>query len=414
MVALGSAVTHAEPVNLTWMMYGAPEQAYVYEEFVRDFESLHPDIRVELLPMISSGVYRERLLTLYAAGEAPDVFLTFAQYRDSFIASGLLYDLTNLFDQSELVSREMYYPAIRDVFEVDGRIWGTPWGYNAKLWVINADVREQQGLPSPDIHWTVDDFREYARRMTNPQTGIIGTDAGSSLYNSAGSLGWMYNYTGHYWIDPAAGDIHVEDPGMVEMLRFWLEIQDVYNAGTGYTIPRPPGSIRGGRIGMYETWSTEPHFLSTLSDVGQWEWELASFPGGPVSDSHFAQGHLWSIPANHPNPEAAWKFVEYLGSQRAEELWAQTQRTPPQVHDPELWELYFADVPPGKRQEAIAFILNDLYAAGRARTFTYWTEFAEMEVLMRQAIDRVMRHQEPPQAAMTNLARTFRAILGSP
>lgn len=410
---LGSILTRGEELTITWLMYGAPEQAPVYEEFARDFEAKHPGIKVQLLPMISSGIYRERLLTLFAAGEAPDVFLTFAQYRDSFIENGILYDLTNLFDASTEVSRDMYYPAIRDVFEIDDRIWGTPWGYNAKLWVINSDLREQRGLPSPDRHWTVDNFRDYARRMTSQQDGIIGTDASSSLFNSAGNLGWMYNYTGQYWIDPKTNEVHVDDPGMLAMLRFWLDLQHNYNAAAGYSIPRPAGGLRGGSIGMYETWSTEPHFLATLSGVGQWDWELASFPAGPVSNSHFAQGHLWSIPANHPNPEAAWKLVEYLGSYDAEVLWARTQRTPPQVHDPELWELYFNDVPSDKRKEALSFILYDLYAEGRARSFTYWPDFAEMELLMRSAISRVMNRQETPDAAMNNLARTFRAVLGN-
>lgn len=412
LVACVLCPVHAQTVTLRWMMYGTPEQQYVYEMLARDFETLHPGIKVELMPLISSGVYRERLLTLFTAGEAPDVFLTFAQYRDAFIDMGLLYDLTGFFDRSDLVSRDMYYPAIRHVIEVDGRIWGTPWSYNAKLFVLNADVREQQGLAPPDPNWTIDDFALYARRMTNPQRGFIGVDAASSLSNSAGSLGWMYNFTGHYWVDPHTRDVHVDDPGMIQMLEYWLELQNVYEAASGYTIPRPAGGVRGGLIGMYETWSTEPHFLATLTSAEDFRWELATFPVGPVSDSHFAQGHLWSIPFNHPNPAAAWKFVEYLGSYRAEELWAKLQRTPPQVHDPELWEMYFGDVPPGEREQLIRFILNDLYAAGRARTFTYWTEFAEMEVLTRQAIDRVMRQQESPTAVMENLARTFRALLG--
>lgn len=411
-LALGLAPFHAQSTTLRWMMYGSPEQQYVYEAFVADFEALHPDIKIELMPMISSGVYRERLLTLFAAGEAPDVFLTFAQYRDSFIDMGLLYDLTEFFESSSLVNLDMYYPAIRDVIEAQGRIWGTPWSYNAKLFVINGNVREQQGLAPPDPNWTIEDFAHYARRMTNPQQGFVGVDAGSTLSNSAGSLGWMYNFTGHYWIDPETREVHVEDPGMIEMLQFWQELQDVYDAASGYLVPRPSGGVRGGLIGMYETWSTEPHFLATLSGADDFAWELATFPAGPVSNSHFAQGHVWSIPFDHPNPEAAWKFVEYLGSYRAEELWAELRRTPPQVHDPELWDMYFGDVPPGERAKLIRFILDDLYASGRARTFTYWTEFAEMEVLTRQAIDRVMRQQEAPQAAMNNLARTFRAILG--
>lgn len=408
---LPGATVQAEEIVLTWMMYGAPEQAPIFEALIADFEAKNPGYKVQLLPMVSTSDYRQRLLTYFAAGEEPDVFLTFAQYRDSFIESGLLYDLTDLFNQSTMVSRDMYYPAIRDVFEVDGRIWGTPWGYNAKVWVVNKDILEQRGLASPSRDWTVDDLREYARLLTDPQAGIIGTDAAFAISDTPGNLGWTYNYTGGYWIDLETKAVRLEHPGFIQMLEYWLELQDVYRAAGGFLIPRPASGLRGGQVAMYETWSTEPNSLTVLAGAGDWEWELASVPAGPVSNSHFAQGHLWSIPSTHPNPEAAWKFVEYLGSYDAELMWAQTGRTPPQVHDIELWEIYFSNVPTEKRRDAIAFILNDLYAAGRAKTFTYWDGFAEMESLMKGAISRVMNRQESPGTAVANLARTFQALL---
>lgn len=406
-VSVASAQTH-----LTWFMYGQPELIPVYETFVHEFEQANPDITIELLPLVASGDYMEKLITMFVSGHPPDIFLTFAQHRDLWIERGLLYDLTDLFLASNLIKPEMYYPPVRDVIEVDGKLWGTPWSYNTRLWIINSDLREQRGLARPDDNWTTDTFKDYARRMTSAQDGVIGTSMGLALSAGPSHLGWMYNFTGEYWVDDAMQATYVDHPGSVELLEFWLELRDVYGAAYGYGTATPPGGTRGGRVGMFEAWATEPHFLDV---VGQraFEWELATYPTGPVAGKHFAQGHLWTIPANHSQPEVAWRFVEFLGSMRAEELWAELRRTPPQVHDLDLWDTYFGDMRPEKRVEAIQFILGDLYGQGRAQSFTYWPVYDDVLHIMNDAVNAAMRNQESPQAALANAARRIRAVLAA-
>lgn len=401
-----------QATNLTWLMYGQPELMPIYESFAREFEQLNPGITVELLPLVSSAEYMEKLITLFAAGQPPDVFLTFAQHRDLWIERGLIYNVTDLFEASDLVDPAMYYPPVREVIEVDGQLWGTPWGYNTRLWIINSDLREQRGLGRPDHNWTIDTFQEYARKMTSSQDGVIGTSAGLSLSPGPSHLGWMYNFTGEYWINQDMTEVYVDHPGAIELLEFWIDLRDAYGAAYGYGIAGPPGGTRGGRVGMFEAWATEPLFLDV---VGQraFEWELATYPSGPVAGQHFAQGHLWTIPANHPNPELAWKFVEFLGSMRAEEMWAKTQRTPPQVHDMDLWDMYFASLRPEKRYEAIQFILNDLYGSGRAQSFTYWPVYDDILPVMQTAVDSAMRGQQNPRAALENAAQHIRSILAN-
>lgn len=412
LIVLFSASSLAATTNLTWFMYGQPELIPIYETFVREFEERNPDITVELMPLVASGDYMEKLITLFVAGNPPDVFLTFAQHRDLWIERGLLYDLTDLFQASDLVSPEMYYPPVRDVIEVDGKLWGTPWSYNTRLWIINSDLREQRGLTPPDHNWTIDTFQDYARKMTGEQDGVIGTSMGLSLSPGPSHLGWMYNFTGHYWVDEDLTQTYVDHPGSADLLEFWLELRDSYGAAYGYGTPTPPGGTRGGRVGMFEAWATEPLFLDVVGQQS-FEWELATYPVGPHAGQHFAQGHLWTIPANHPQPEVAWRFVEFLGSMRAEELWAEMQRTPPQVHDMDLWEMYFANLRPGKRQEAIQFILNDLYGSGRAQSFTYWPVYDEILPIMQDAVNSAMRNELSPQSALANAAQRIRAVLAN-
>lgn len=397
----------AADTSLTWLMYGGTANTKIYERVAQEFEEKNPGIKIELLPLISSAQYMEKLITMFVSGNPPDVFLTFAQHRDQWIERGILYDLTSHFQKSDLVHIDMYYPPVREVIEVDGKIWGTPWGYNSRVWIINTDLREQRGLGPPGLEWHVDDFQDYARKMTSEQDGVVGASMNLSIQPGPPHLGWMYNFTGEYWVDDAMQETYVDSFGSVEILEFWKELRDFYGAAYGYGSGlSPQGGTRGGRVGMFETWTTEPRYIQDV-----FEWEFATYPSGPVDNKHFAQGHLWTIAADHPQPEIAWKFVEFLGSMDAERLWAELQLTPPQVYDMDLWDIYFEELPLNTRREAIQFILNDLYGGGRAKNFTYWSVYDDILPIMQDALNGAMQNQESPQAALSNAAQRIRSIL---
>jgi hypothetical protein len=104
-------------------------------------------------------------------------------------------------------------------------------------------------------------------------------------------------------------------------------------------------------------------------------------------------------------------MAEWLGSMEAEKVWAETGRTPPQVPNAELWELYFSKWPVETRKAAIDFILNTVYK-GKAVNFQYWSTYAESQPIMRAALADVYgEKQVPPKVAMDEAARQIDEVL---
>src|SRR4051812_49633194 len=90
------AAAAGQPVELTWMLSVGPDRP-MFEQLLRRFHELHPDIRVR--PMwVPSSQYQLKLKTLIAAGQAPDIFWS----GDVWVG----YELPFLADLNDLVQRD--------------------------------------------------------------------------------------------------------------------------------------------------------------------------------------------------------------------------------------------------------------------------------------------------------------------
>lgn len=111
----------------------------------------------------------------YASGVAPDVFLTWAQYKPQFVENGMLLDVTERINQSSVMSLDKFFPVIEDNISYQGRLWGMPWGFNSTVWMVNLDLLNEAGVGFPGYDWTVEDLRDISRKVANPQKKVFGT-----------------------------------------------------------------------------------------------------------------------------------------------------------------------------------------------------------------------------------------------
>ena len=71
--ACGSAAANKGPVEITFTMWGAPEELAVWQAVVDDFHAANPNISVKV-DVSDWDSYWTKLNTLIAGGTPPDVF----------------------------------------------------------------------------------------------------------------------------------------------------------------------------------------------------------------------------------------------------------------------------------------------------------------------------------------------------
>src|SRR5690554_4996561 len=73
-----------------------------WRSMVGKFMEANPDIHCEV-QIFSGGEYNDKILTMIAADNAPDLMQTWAQYKPKFVQMGLLRDITSQWEQSSVV-----------------------------------------------------------------------------------------------------------------------------------------------------------------------------------------------------------------------------------------------------------------------------------------------------------------------
>ncbi len=414
-LVLGTGIAQGSKTKVTLMMYGLTDQEYFWNLIKEGFERDNPEYELEYTLAGNTTQYIEKLLIQYASGVMPDVFLTYAQYKSKFVEDGMLLDLTDRINRSSVMRLDRFFPVIKDNISYNGRMWGSPWGFNSKVWMVNMDLLDQAGLRFPGYNWTVDDLRNYSRKIAQPDKKIFGTANTSTGSGDGAALQWLYNWAGHTWIDASGRKVIFNSPGSVAMVDFWRELIIDSKVIPNTQYPRKTGAtfLGTGDLAFYETWSTETQQIVNLQKQGiePIRWRFTTYPKAPFAQQHVAWGHVWSIPANHPNPDKAWKLVEWLGSEACDYIWSASQRTPPLMANSRHWNAYNALLTESQKAEVQSFIVNTLYSQGYARNLEYWPTFDKMQAIVRAQYGNVYSGKVPAQTAVEQAAVQMQAIL---
>lgn len=141
-------------VQLRLFVYDGNEALTVLHQVVRDFEKVHPSVRVKL-ESASFDVYFQKLLASYAAHTAPDVAMLDPQSFQRFAKRGALLPLNQLCQETPGFTLNDYYPEVLAAHRYHGELYCLPRDI-APMGLIfyNKRLFREAGLPLPDGTWT--------------------------------------------------------------------------------------------------------------------------------------------------------------------------------------------------------------------------------------------------------------------
>ncbi|MBE3582488.1 MAG: sugar ABC transporter substrate-binding protein [Limnochordaceae bacterium] len=394
-------------------VYGTGDDLNNWNQVAKAFETRFP--QYELKVQVSAfDEYPTKIVTQIATGTAPDVFMTWAQYKPKWVKEGLLLDVTQRWANSSKLAEERFYPAAVDAARYDGRMYGVPYDYNAMVWYVNTSILDQAGLPLPSDDWTVDQMRQISRKTLDPVKGISGP--GIPLdWGWGPNIQWYYNWTGHEWLDETRTKVLVDDAKSLQMYDWWLQAAKDLKLPAG----QGKGDFFGGYQSMWEGWFSYTRLVAQSIKAAKgaqlYDWTIMPYPKSPAGiQRNFAQGHMFSIPAASKRPDDAWKLAEWLASSEAQAIFARLKMSAPQVLSEPLWLSYLDYLPPDKLRDVVAFVHTKLYGGvGYARNFSYWTTFDEMNKIMIKHLTAIFQQGKSPSTEMTTAKEELQAVLKS-
>jgi len=229
-----------------------------------------------------------------------------------------------------------------DAMTFQGKLWGTAQDFNGMMIFVNLDFLGRRGLTAPTESWTMDQYRDLAKKLAAPDKQEFGSTNFINVVGQA-QFSFMWNYGKHHWISPDGNKSLVASATSVQAHQFFADMQFQDRSIPWRDNPLAAGtSAATGHVALSTVWGNYPYQLTeTWNRLGvtPFKWKMLPFPKGPMDQKDHSQGHLWSIAKNNKRPDAAWAVAEFLGGIEGWKLWAQTHGQPLAVKSPELWKV---------------------------------------------------------------------------
>lgn len=295
------------------------------DESLKIFTDRNPELTVERVPNDET-----RLKAMIAGGTPPDVFQLGGGQMSAYLNQGILLKLNDYFAASSLLKLDDLAPA-NSFFKWDGKRLGSgdvygmakDWSPDYSFW-INPDAFKEAGLAIPDDKQpiTYAKLAEYAAALTK-KSGDKYERIGMTYetYSLDAVMQFRLAEDGANLYSPDFKQVLIKDsPGAVEVLRYYYDLSQ-----QGYTWtplnPSPNGwNGKDFTLGLSGAASNGYWFSGLLrgSDDSPVHNKAIMLPAPTWGKLRYSPAYGPSgavVAASSKNPDAAWKFFEFINAQ---------------------------------------------------------------------------------------------------
>ena len=309
------------PTTIKFLTQGGDQGAFDrYLPLIESFQKANADITVE--PIFEPGGAIEvqtKLLTLIAAGEAPDAYWAHSYTNAGQSKRDIQMDITSMMATDNGLKAEDFLAAAWNDFTVDGKQVGIPRETTSTVIIYNKELFDKHSLPLPNENWTWDDFTNAAATITE----------GEGAEKIFGTADWNLNRNTWIRMWQNGGDVlnadrtqfamnSADNIEIINQIAGWHHDAGFHIPGEekgGFTTPE---LFTTGRIGMFPQFSVFNNVMAST-----FAWDVAHMPknADETRTTRVASaGH--SIYSGTQHADAAWKWLKLLGSEEAFTLWS--------------------------------------------------------------------------------------------
>ncbi|QLQ17663.1 MAG: sugar ABC transporter substrate-binding protein [Exiguobacterium profundum] len=294
--------------DITFQLWGSPQEGEVWSKVAEAFHAAHPDISVKV-EVADWDSYWEKLRVLISGGTPPDVFAMDAPLYPDWQSRGALLNLQPLID-ADPAALDGVFPITLEAYKTPEGYFGLPRDFQTIVLYYNKAMFDAAGVAYPTADWTWDDLRGAAKALTLDKDGDGSVDQWgfwAEAYDQEpfwGSVVWSYG-----------GDI-VDVPGKTligseaaqsafEFIRaMWLDDKSMPTQSQLAQYGYDGFLVSVSAMGVSGHWSVPDYAAAGLN------FDVAPMPkvAGRATGVNSAG---FVISSATKNPEAAWEFVKF-------------------------------------------------------------------------------------------------------
>lgn len=314
----------SEPATGDLTVWAMGNEGDLLGDFVEGFKEENPDVNITVTAIPWASAH-DKIQTAIAAGTVPDVIQMgttwMADFADAFAPVPENFDLSD-FSAGPL-----------EAGQVNGEQLGVPWYVDSHVLYYRTDIAEQAGWDhAPE---TLDELYQMAKdvkQVDGVENGIYISPSGADSWQ--GTL-WAFFSSGVSLMDDE-GNWTLDTPQMHEATEY---IDSFFKDGiTGTNLDVTPGvSITQFVNGETPIMTGGPTTISQIADQGgdPDSYATAVIPKGESSTS-FVGGADFVVMDEAANPDAGWKFIQWMTKPETQVEWYKTATVLPSSQS--AWE----------------------------------------------------------------------------
>lgn len=309
---------------VTWK----PNQPEVWETVLRIFEEENPGIRIsrEIGPHSSTAFHDLLTQKLKNKSTDVDVFFMDVVWPPEFGAAGWAEPLDSLFTKEEQ-KKFLNGPILANTF--NGRIYGIPLFIDSGVLYYRTDLLEEYEMTPPET-WNelVSQAKTIVQEELQSGNDLVGYSGQFKQYEGlVCDMMELILSNGGQIIDPDLGKSTLADPKSVEAVQFVRDELIGSTAPKGVLTYQEPESLDlflQGKAVFHRNWpyawevANNPEKSRIAGNVGITK--LPHFEGGKSVAT--LGGWQVGISRVSENKDSAWKFVQFLTSERTQQIFA--------------------------------------------------------------------------------------------
>jgi multiple sugar transport system substrate-binding protein len=307
----GGAKPAAEqgPVEITFTMWGAPEELAVWQAVVDDFQKVNPNITVKV-DVSDWDSYWTKLNTLIAGGTPPDVFAMDAPLFLDWQSRGALLNLQPYIDANPGFLDGIYPQTLTAYKTADG-YYGLPRDFQTIVLFYNKDMFDAAGVDYPTADWTYDDMLAAAKKLTL-DTDNDGKVDQYGLWSDTWDMELLWSEAIWAYGGEIISDDHTKTLiGEGGARDAWAYIDSLYKEGV---MPTPTTSGEFG-LDLFQSG------MAAMTTIGHWavpgyvqsgiNFDVAPMPKGPAGQATSVNSAGFVISKDSKHADAAFEFIKF-------------------------------------------------------------------------------------------------------
>jgi multiple sugar transport system substrate-binding protein len=377
-------------------------EGHALSDAVKRFNATHPKIHVTLQNYGNADYALQKVLTAIRGGSYPDIVYLYGSWAANVARTPKAVDLAPLIKSDPSINWQDFWPAERQAVTVGDKVVGVPALVDNLALVYNKKLFDQAGIEYPTADWTWDDFRNAAKRLTDPGAKQFGW-----AYVADASEDTVWRFDALLW--QAGGDILTPDLQQAAFnsdagVKAATLLQQMATVDHSIYLDNGNGNyanlFNSGKIAMLFTGP----------------WDLASFPDvsygiqvlpGDTNHQTISGPDQWVMLDNcDDRRNAAWTFLKWFTSPVEAMRWSlATGDLPIRASQTET-----ADYPKyTTKYKGIATFVQNEQNAVKARPVI--PTYNEISQAMGQAIQAVLLGKAQPKEALDQAAQLVDQVL---